>query len=304
MGKRLFFIISGLLLVLPLIANRQLVYAQDNTQNTVLLGNIRNNTAKPLFNDLSTAIHDRISTSIVSIRTVLDTFSLIDSVPDQSMVVSARDCNAAYIVWGSADTLAGGCLINLRVQNINSGGITHFRILMDCDESKGLVVSAVVSKLQFWLERILMAHITVMTEPPAVTLLLDGAPLGTTPFEGLVQPGNYTLEMRKTPLLPLRIPVTFSSGTSYHYDFNLTGGGTDRDRRSALRWLAGASLCFVAGTGAAYMRSLSIDSYIKAKPPSDFDRLHAISVAWNITTIALFSAGGAAICTSIFKVVF
>jgi hypothetical protein len=128
--------------------------------------------------------------------------------------------------------------------------------------------------------------------------------MGSTPFEGMVQPGTYRLELKKRPFIPIQIPVSFISGNTYQYDFSLNEKVKKTDKRSTIRWLGISVACLGTGGVAHWQYERARERYKEAVPPDDFDRLHNRAVALNVGRSVLFGAAGAALGVMVFQVVF
>jgi hypothetical protein len=180
---------------------------------------------------------------------------------------------------------------------------SHIAIMTNRNEDRTIIAETLRSKLQLWLQRTTMVQLIVTTRPAAASVLLDGKAMGATPFEGMVQPGTYRLELKKKLFLPIRMPVSFISGNTYQYDFSLNEQVKKTDKRSIVRWLAISVACLGAGGIAHWQYEGARERYRQAVPPADFDKLYNRAVALNVGRGVLFGAGGVSLGVMVFEVV-
>ncbi|MBN1759934.1 MAG: PEGA domain-containing protein [Chitinispirillaceae bacterium] len=269
----------------------------------LLLGCIRNETTYQEYD----GIHLILDRQLVDIprfpRIILDTAAYIDSFPDEVSLLKAREMNAAYMMWGVIDSSEPGPGITIDILDMGQGSVSQIRLSIGRNEGSEAIAGMVRSKLQLWLQRTTMVQLIVTTLPTAAAVLLDDMMIGSTPFEGMVEPGTYRLELKKKTYPSIQIPVSFISGNTYHYDFALNTGEKKVDKRSIVKWLGVSVACFCAGGVAHWQRSRVQEHYRGATPPADFDRLYNRAVAWDVGRDILFAAGGAAFGVVIVKVV-
>jgi hypothetical protein len=280
------------------------VSGQTHSEQVLLIGTIQNRTGNPGYDGIHLTLHKLLADLPRFPRTVLDTQVRIDSFPDEPSFLRARSINASYILWGRIVNSHPGPGISLHILDMKQASVSHITMMIDRDDNRGRVAETVRSKLQLWLRRTTMIQLIITTRPAAVTVLLDGKTMGSTPYEGMVQPGTYRLELKKSPFLPVRMPVSFISGNTYQYDFSLNQKMRKTDRRSVVRWLGISLACLGAGGIAHWQYDRAREQYLEAVPPADFNRLHNRAVALNIGRSVLFSAGGTALGVMIFRVIF
>ena len=281
-----------------------LLFGQMHSGTALLLGCIRNETAHREYDGIHGALGRLLAGLQNFPHAVLDTSLRVDSFPDEASLLKARAMNAAYILWGVVDSGESGPGIAIDILDMAQGSVSHLRISINRNESGKAVAETVRSKLQLWLQRTTMVQLIVTTNPAAASILLDGKPLGSTPFEGMVQPGTYRLELRKKPFFPMHIPVSFISGNTYQYDFTLNADEKKADRAAAVKWLGISVACLGAGGVAHWQYTDTRTKYREAVPPADFNRLYNRAIAWEIGRDVLFAAAGAALTVMTVKVVF
>ncbi|MBN1576898.1 MAG: PEGA domain-containing protein [Chitinispirillaceae bacterium] len=280
------------------------VSGQMRPEAILLLGCIRNETTHREYDGIHTALNRLLADLSQFPRTILDTAVRVDSFPDEASLFRARDMNAAYMMWGVVDSSESGPGITIDILNMGQGTVSHIRISINWNESGDAVAETVRSKLQLWLQRTTMVQLIVTTRPPAAAVLLDDASIGETPFEGMLHPGTYRLELKKKPFLPMHIPVSFISGNTYQYDFALSTDEKKTDKRSVVGWLSLSVACLGAGGGAHWQYDRARERYREAIPPADFDRLYNRAIVWEIGRDILFAAAGAALGVMMVRVVF
>lgn len=70
----------------------------------MVFGNINNNTTKKEYDHLSAMLNRTLGNDHLFPKTILDTMHLVDSVPDESAILSAQNLDALFILWGNIDT--------------------------------------------------------------------------------------------------------------------------------------------------------------------------------------------------------
>ncbi|MBN1307578.1 MAG: PEGA domain-containing protein [Chitinispirillaceae bacterium] len=291
-------------LMIGLLAAMPPASGQMQSEPAMLLGCIRNETTHREFDGIHGALGSLLTDLPEFPRTILDTTVRVDSFPDETSLLKARAMNAAYILWGVVDSGESGPGIAIVILDMKQGSVSHLRISINRNESDKEVAEMVRSKLQLWLQRTTMVQLIVTTNPSAASVLLDGRPLGSTPFEGMVQPGTYRLELRKKPFIPMHMPISLISGNTYQYDFALNSDEKKTDRISVVKWLGVSIACLGTGGGAHWQYSHARERYREAVPPADFDRLYNRAIACEIGRDVLFAAAGTALTVMILKVVF
>lgn len=280
-------------------------YGQTNKKNVLVLGVINNRTTKRDYDKLNILLHEAFENHLFFPETILDSLIFSDTVPDESAIVRARNLDALYILWGSIDASDFGLSITLKIFDMSQAATSHIELMINGDEEKEEIVNILRSKLLMWLRRTTMVHLIISTTPGAATVLLDNKEIGFTPFEGMVQPGTFSLELTKRPFSPIKIPVSFISGNTYQYDITL--GKSDsvniKDKRTVIRLLALSLVCAGAGCGCHYFQERSMKKYRAALPPSDFNDLYRRAVTWNIARNTLFATAGVTICGMFFKII-
>jgi len=280
-------------------------YGQANKKNVMVLGVISNKTIKSDYEKLNILLYKALENHPFSPDVILDSLFYFDSVPDESAIIRARNLNALYILWGSIDSSDSGLSITLKIFDMSQATTSHIGLMINGNEKKEEITNILRSKLLMWLRRTTMVHLIISTIPENATVLLDDKEIGFTPFEGMVQPGTFSLELTKKPFSPIKIPVSFISGNTYQYDIIL--GKSDsvniKDKRAVIRLLAMSLLCTGAGCGCHYFQDRSMRKYRTALPPSDFNTLYRRAVTWNIARNTLFTAAGVTICGMFFKMI-
>jgi hypothetical protein len=278
---------------------------QVSPESTVLLGKFQNRTGSKELSDIQGLLYKLLSGLPEFPRTILDTALRIDSFPDERSLLNAREMNAAHIIWGSIDSGESGQGITIDILDMVQGSVSHIRTTINRNDNDETVAEMVRSKLQFWLQRTTMVQLIVTTQPPVAQVLLNDTPIGETPFEGLVHPGTYHLELEKNGLLPVRIPASFISGNTYQYDITLGTTEQKIDKRTIFKWL-GISVALLGAGGMAHLQQEhAFAKYREATPPNaDFNGLYRKAAAWNIGRDVLFAAAGATTCMMIFQAVF
>jgi|GEM_PF-2126609 len=275
-----------------------------SAEPSVLLGSFRNNTTLSEFNSIHFHIYRQLSALPFSFRIEHDTTLVIDSFPDDASLLKAREMQAGYMLWGTIDGNDAGTGIVVTILDMVKGGMSHIRISVDPHENSASIAGKVVSKLQLWLQRSTMVQLIVTTQPPAATLLLDRTTIGETPFEGMVNPGTYLLELEKKGSVPVRIPASFLSGNTYQYDITLGYQKKGVNRGPVFRWLGISLGCLGAGGIAHYQYLRARKEYQEAIPPDDFDALYRTASIWNSGRTVLYTAAGAAACMVLIRAVF
>ena len=276
---------------------------QVRAETVMLLGCIRNETVYPQCDGVHYTLHRLMAELPEFPRTVLDTTVRVDSFPDETSLPKGRLVNAAYMLWGLVDSSGSGPVISLHILDMVQASVSHIMIMFNRTDDGTVIAETVRSKLLLWLQRTTMVQLIVTTSPAAASVLLDDRALGATPFEGMVQPGTYRLELRNRHFLPIQIPVSFISGNTYQYDFTLNTKGKKNDNRQVVRWLGISAAFLGAGGGAHWQYDRARMDYRNAVPPSDFDRLYRKTIAWKIGRDVLFAAAGTALGVMVFQVV-
>lgn len=281
------------------------IYGQSNKETVLVLGVISNKTTKSEYDKLNLVLHKTLESHPLFPVTILDPLFLVDTVPDESAIIRARNLDALYILWGSIDTSEYGLSITLKIFDMSQASTAHIGMVINGDEKKEEIADILRSKLLMWLRRTTMVHLIISTTPGAATVLLDNKEIGFTPFEGMVQPGTFSLELTKRPFSPIKIPVSLISGNTYQYDITL--GKSDsahiKGKQTVIRLLTVSLLCAGAGFGCHYFQELSMREYRTALPPSDFNHLYHRAVSWNIARNTLLATAGVTICGMIFKMI-
>ena len=281
------------------------IYGQTNKETVMVLGVISNKTTNSEYDELNILLHETLENHPFSPETILDTLILLDTVLDESAIIRARNLNAEYILWGSIDTSDYGINITLKLFDMSQATTSHIDLMIKGDEKNEDIANILRSKLLIWLQRTTMAHLIISTIPGNATVLLDNKEIGLTPFEGMVQPGTFILELTKMTFSPIKIPVSFISGNTYQYDITL--GRSDsahiKDKRTVLRLLTVSLLCAGAGCGCYYFQGRSMRKYRSALPPSDFNHLYRKAVSWNVARNTLWVIAGVAICDMFLKMI-
>ncbi len=280
-------------------------YGQPNKELVVVLGEINNNTVKKEYDQLNIVLNRTLENHFLFPETILDTMLFIDSVPDESSIIRARNQGARFILCGSIDTSEYGLSIKLKIFDMAQVSTSHISLMINGDEKTEEIADILGSKLLMWLQRTTMVQLIISTTPGAATVLLDNKEIGFTPFEGMVQPGTFSLELAKRPFSPIKIPVSFISGNTYQYDIVLEKSDSTyiKDRQTVIRFLTISLLCAGAGFGCHYFQDRSMKEYRTAKPPSDFNNLYHRAVSWNIARNSLWTTAGVTICGMFFKMI-
>lgn len=281
------------------------VYGQTKKEIVVVLGKIKNNTAKKEYDDLNITFNRTIENYHLFQEAILDTTLLIDSVPDESSILRARNLNALLILWGSVDTSESGLSITLKLFDMSQASIDKIGMMIRGNEKNEDIADILCSKLLLMLRRTTMAHLIISTTPEAAIVILDKKKLGFTPFEGMVQPGTFSLELTKKSFSTIKIPVSFINGNTYQYDITLgkSDSAYTKDKRTVIRFLTVSLLCTGAGFGAHYFQECSMRKYRTALPPSDFNHLYRSAVCWNIARNTLWATAGLTICGMFIKII-
>lgn len=278
-----------------------LVYA---AKPSILLGSVRNKTTLSEFDSIHSCIYRQLTTLPVSYKIKHDTTLVVDSFPDDASLIKAREMQAEYMLWGTIDGGDAGPGIVVTILDMVKGGMSHIRISVDPRENSVSVAGRVVSKLQLWLQRSTMVQLIVTTQPPAAKLLLDRTAIGETPFEGMVNPGTYRLELEKKGTVSVKIPASFLSGNTYQYDITLGNQEKGINRGPVFRWLGISLGCLGAGGISHYQYLRAQQKYREAIPPDDFDALYRNASIWSAGRTALYAAAGAAACMVLIRAVF
>lgn len=292
----------GLILLLTVLSG----YGQTKKGISLVLGSIDNKTSRNEYDNINTSLNRILDGYPLFPETILDTMLSIDSMPDESVILEARNLDASYILWGRIDSSEYGFSINLKVFDMFQASTAHIGILIKGSEKKNDVAEIIRSKLLMWLRRITMAQLIISTTPSAAIILLNDKEIGTTPFEGMVQPGTFSLGLVKKTFSPIKMPVSFICGNTYQYDFKLENSDTVaiKDKRSVIGLLTASMLCAGAGGAAHFFQERAIKQYRNALPPADFDRLYHKAVAWNAGRNTLWAAAGVSLCGMLLKVIF
>ena len=271
----------------------------------MVLGVISNKTTKSDYDKLNNLLHEALESHLYFPETILDSLIFSDTVPDESAIVRARNLDALYILWGSIDASDFGLSITLKIFDMSQATTSYIELMINGDEEKEEIVNILRSKLLMWLRRTTMVHLIISTTPGDATVLLDNKEVGFTPFEGMVQPGTFSLELTKRSFSTIKIPVSFISGNTYQYDITL--GKSDsvniKDKRTVIKLLALSLVCAGAGWGCHYFQERSMTKYRTALPPSDFNNLYRRAVPWNIARNTLFATAGVTICGMFLKMI-
>lgn len=278
---------------------------QTKKEIVFVLGSINNKTMKSEYDKLNIALYRSLNDHPLFPQTILDTMLLIDSVPDEFSILSSRDADASFILWGEVDTSEYGFNVTLKIFDMYQASTAHIGMMLQGNEKKDEIAQILQSKLLMWLRRTTMVQLIISTTPGSATVFLDSKEIGTTPFEGMVQPGTFSLELTKRSFSPIKMPVSLISGNTYQYDFTLgkNDSGNYKDKRSVKRLITVSLLCAGAGAGAHYFQQRSMREYRAALPPSEFNRLYRKAVIWNIGRNTLLTAAGVAMSGMILKVV-
>ncbi len=279
-------------------------YGQNSPETAILIGCIHNKTASAGYNGVHCALNKLLAGLPQFPRTIIDTTLQVDSFPGEASLLKARGLNASYMLWGEVDSTEPGLGIALHILDMKQGSVSHIRIMINPNENGTAIAEMVRSKLQFWLQRSTMVQLIITTHPSVARISLDSKHVGSTPFEGMVQPGTYRLEMTKKAHAPVHFPVSFISGHTYQYDFTLNTIEKKTDKRSIIKWLGISVACLSGGIVAHFQRDHAQARYREAAPPADFDRLHNNAVAWEIGRDVLFIAAAAALCGMVIQVGF
>ena len=281
-----------------------LSYGQNPPEQTVLLGSIQNKTASANYSHIHFVLHRLLVDLPQFPQMLLDTTLGIDSFPNEISLTKARALNASYMMWGVVDSSEPGLGISFHILDMKLGSLSHIRVMINKNESGKAIAEMVRSKIKLWLQRSTMVQLIVTTQPTEAGVLIDGNHVGSTPFEGMVQPGSYRLELSKKAHTPIRFPVSFISGNTYQYDFTMNPITKKTDKRSAIKWVGLSVVCLGGGVAAHMRRDRALARYREATPPADFNRLHNNAVAWEIGRDLLFAAAAAALCGIVFQVGF
>lgn len=281
------------------------LYGQTNKEIVLVLEVISNKTTKSEYDKLSMMLYETLESHPLFPETILDSLIIVDTIPGESVIIRARNQGALYILWGSIDTSEHGLNVTLKIFDMHRASTSHISLMINGDEKTEEIADILRSKLLMWLQRTTMVHLIISTTPGVATVLLDNKEIGFTPFEGMVQPGTFSLELTKRSFSPIKIPVSFISGNTYQYDITL--GKSDsahfKDKRAVIRLLTVSLLCAGAGIGAHCFQERSMRDYRTALPPSDFNNLYRRAVCWNTARNTLLATAGVTICGMIFKMV-
>ncbi len=268
-----------------------------------LMGALKNNTDRSGFNDLGVSLSSLLS-NCDDFKLIHAPMLIVDSIPGEKILLEARRTKASHILWGSLDRLHHGFNITLKIMEMERGAVAHIQVLVGNDENKEAIAELIRSKLMMWLRRTTMSQLIITTKPSAVCVVLDGKNVGTTPFEGMVQPGTFQLELNKKDYVPVRMPVSFISGNTYQYDLTLSQFVKEPDNGHIIRLLAAATACCGAGIFSHYKYKSAYNRYRDARPPANFDRLYKGATAWRAAEYGFFSLSGAALGVILVKAVF
>ena len=259
------------------------IYGQTKKEIVLVIGAIINKTTKNDYDQLNLVLHKTLKSYPLFPVTILDPSILVDSVPDDSVILRAHNLNASYIIWGSIDTSDNDLAVTLKIFDMSQASSAHIGMMINGNEKTEEIADLLRSKLLMWLRRMTMVHLIISTTPEAATVLLDSKEIGSTPFEGMIQPGTFSLELTKKSFNSIKIPVSFISGNTYHYDITL--GKSDSAYFENTRCQKAFS-CIIAlpgaGFGAHYFQERSMREYRSALPPSDLTNLYRKAVSWNV----------------------
>lgn len=276
----------------------------NSKESNLLIGIIRNQTMEQELDSLGSALNRLLSEQKQFLKTFFDPDLLVESFPDESALVEARKMEIDYVIWGEIDSCNYGFSITLIVLSMSGGKTAHINVIAGRNDKETEIAEILRSKLLLWFNRTEMVQLIISTSPSSASILMDNNELGLTPYEGMVNPGTYSLKLIKKPYMPIEIPVSFISGNTYQYDFTLKASESNMDKRSVLKWL-GLSLLLTAGGGTAhYFQQHAIEEYKKAKPGADFDHLYNKALVWTITRDILWVSAGFSFGLMIFKIVF
>lgn len=280
-------------------------YSDDNLPRQILLlGSILNRTDIKKCDTLDIELNRLISGNSSFPEIVFKPEIIVDSFPDENTLLTARDLNASYILWGTIDNSAYGFNVTLKILEMSLASVAHIQIFANKDENMVTISEMLLSKLLLWLRRTTMIQLIITTDPKPVDVILDGKEIGTTPFESMIQPGTYKLELHKKNYHPIRIPVSFISGNTYQYDFSLSPIDKNINKRSQIKWLSIPLTFLGAGIIANLQKANVYEKYHSAKPPADFDNLYRKANNWNICRNIMFSAAGLSFSVIVIKVIF
>lgn len=270
----------------------------------LLLGNISNKTTVIEYDTLSNTLSELLTQSPSFPKTVLDRMIQVDSFPNEDALIKAQSLSASFILWGSIESYEYGSSVTLKIMDMAQASVAHIQIMIKGNEDGITIAEMIRSKLLLWLRRTTMVQLIITTTPDPADVLLDNKEIGITPFEGMVQPGTYKLELLKKSYTPVRIPVSFISGNTYQYDFSLSTTEKKKDVRSVVKWLSVPVTFLGAGVISHWQTERAIKKYRNAKPPEDFDHLYDVANAWNVSRDVSFAVAGISLGVIVIKAVF
>ncbi len=280
-------------------------FCQTARESVLLLCRVENRTVNGEYGEIHQALGELLSGIAGFPRIVLDTTIGIDSFPEEGDLFKARQLNVSYMIWGDVDTGDPGPGISLGILDMDQGKVSHIRTTIEWKDDRSFVAEMIRSKLLLWFQRTTMAQLIVATRPSGASVLIDGSPVGESPFEGMVHPGTYNLELTRKGYPGIRMPVSFVSGNTYQYDMALGTMGRKFGRRPVFVWLGISAALLGAGGIAHFQHVRAYSRYHDATPPdADFSKLYRKAAAWNAGRYGLIAAGGAGVCMTFVMAVF
>ena len=214
---------------------------------------------------------------------ILDTLNCQDSFPSEDRIRHAKDLNAKQLIWGSVDSNAQGFSLTLNILKLSDGSESSIRVVLLERLDRVAIAEILEQKLWAWFRRMEMSQLIISSLPSGAAVLIDSTQTGQTPFETLLEPGTYRMQVTLNDHLPFLQTITLLPGNSYQYSIPLLEKNPGRRYRVPGQWIA-ASLCSFALCGlfqAGYVNALS--DYHALRPPADFNAGYNRVRMWEIS---------------------
>ncbi|MFH1760883.1 MAG: PEGA domain-containing protein [bacterium] len=269
----------------------------------ILIGCISNNTEQHDLNNLSGAMaqSNNIQTWFDELELAVDTLGIVfddricpDSFPDETQILKAREYNADQLIWGRVDSTEQGLKLSIIILNLANGRTGNINIALMKNPARSTVLQTIEQKLWSFFQRQYMAQLIISTAPSMAKIFIDSMESGITPFETLIDPGTYNLNMEKEGYIPSRQTLTFLAGNTYQYSIPLMEKNPGRRYRIPKKCASG-TLISAAVSGLLHWR------YAKARNAymdymgntAEIPGLYNRAVAWEI--LRDISLGGTAV---------
>ncbi|MBN1600104.1 MAG: PEGA domain-containing protein [Chitinispirillaceae bacterium] len=278
------------------------ILPSSGSEIRILFTPVVNNTGDSTLNTLGAMLFGHFTENRGVYLWLAEDESVVDSFPSEHLLDKARSANAGYIIWGCFDTMNTDNFLRVHIFEMSSGIVNNIEIGIQKNQNRIILADILLSKITLALKRSMMSHLIITSNPKGAELYIDSVFVGTTPYEELVDPGSYTINVRKEAYEHFWQKASFLRNNTYQYHIPLKSRTAVVEDNGMRRWLV-ATVLLSAGTAASFiMRQRSFDRYRYATPPGNFDALFRNAMGFNIASYCFAGVTTVSLSITIVKV--